>query len=113
MKAKITMVGFEEDKLRFRFDCFPEEGEAAYDRCWVDVPVRPLTDAELADPELAKLVPTTKQLNPINCHFVRVDADVTQPQLRQLMAAHLAKLKHSLPRLIQAEQNFIGLEVQE
>lgn len=101
MKAKIVMVGFEVEKLRVRFDCFLEKGEAGYEDCIVDV-----LDAEGK--------PTgNKRLNPINCHFVKVSHDITKEQLKEMMRAHLQALKLSIPKVVEAEKEWMGLEVVE
>lgn len=113
MKAKVTMIGFEADKVRIGFDCFLEKDEVGYKDCLVRVPIRLLTDEERLNPELAKLVPTRERLNPINRHFVKVPFDITKKQLVEIMQTHLQALKRSIPKAKEVERNWMGFEITE
>lgn len=98
--------------LRFRIDCYLEPGDPEYATQVVQVPNRPLTPEEANNPTLAALVSTVEQINPVNCHFVRVPADVTESQLRAVMRARLQALRKSMKELPRVRR-FVGMVERE
>jgi len=94
--------------LRFRIDCYLEPGDPEYETQVVQVPERPLTPEERANPDLAALVPKVQVINPVNCHYIKVPADVSEAQLRSVMRARLHDLRKSLKELARV-QRFVGM----
>ncbi len=75
--------------VQIRLAMYLEPGDYAYERYYVQVPERPLTDKELADPKLADLVPKVWQLNPFHNHFIYGEPDITDDEIKAQMALHL------------------------
>ncbi len=98
--------------LRFRIDCYLEPGDPEFGTQVVQVPERPLTSEERNDPVLAALVPKVTQINPVNCHSIRVPADVSEAQLRSVMRARLHDLRKSLKELARVRR-FVGMVERE
>ena len=72
-----------------RLAMYLEPTDYAYEKHYVQVCSRELTEAEIADPELAKLVPKVWQLNPFHSHFLHLEPNVTDKEIEDLMAFHL------------------------
>jgi len=78
MIAKFNPTGTHTHKglLKVRIDLYPEPSDKTYSIHYVDKPVCPYTEEELANEELQKLVPKVKALNPCLCHFITIDEDM-------------------------------------
>ena len=83
MQAKFNPSGthIHKGKLKVRIDLYPDVMDKVYAQHYVDKPDRPYTEEEMADEALRALVPTHKELNPCLCHFIQVDANITQQAL--------------------------------
>lgn len=67
--------------LKIRLDLYPELNDKTYPLHYVDHYDRELTQAEMDDSDLAKLVPTHKEVNPCLCHFLIIDPDMTNSEV--------------------------------
>jgi len=87
MYVKVNPTGTHERKgfLKIRLDLYPDVTDKTHKIHWVDKPIRPYTEEELANKDKRKLVPTKKELNPCLCHFVTVDEDITPTELEALI----------------------------
>lgn len=106
MLVKVNPTGTHERDglLKIRLDLYPGIGDKTYQIHYVDKPVRPYTEAELEDESLRVLVPTKKELNPCLCHFVTVDKDITQAELRVLIRKTFdRKTLHSLDEALSGD----------
>jgi len=71
--------------LKVRVDIYPPVGSKTYPLYYVDHFDREPTEAELADEALLALVPTHKELNPILCHFIRINPETTKTELEDII----------------------------
>jgi hypothetical protein len=65
------------DKLKVRLDLYPDATDKAYAYHYVDHYDREPTREEWENPELLKLIPKHKELNPCLCMFVQIDENTT------------------------------------
>lgn len=79
MIAKFNPTGTHIHKgfLKVRIDLYPDVSSKTYSMHYVDKPVRPYTEEELADESLQALVQKHKVLNPCLCHFITINADTS------------------------------------
>ena len=105
MIAKFNPTGTHVHKgfLKVRIDLYPEPDSKTYTMHYVDKPIRPYTEEELADESLQALVPKHKVLNPCLCHFITIDANTPLASLasyarRIFDTATLNKLDDSLSK---------------
>lgn len=75
--------------VQIRLAMYLEPDDYAYERHHVQVPERPLTEEERADPKLAELVPNVWQNNPFHNHFIYGEPDITDDEIKAQMAFHL------------------------
>ena len=112
--------------VRFRIDCYFEEGEAGYDEQLVPVPERLLTEEEEAQiaaagtkterqiiyEQIIATIPKVWVPSAIDCYFKNLAADIDEDGLKAAMRERIRTLKMSLSELPRVRQ-FIGLEVRE
>ena len=91
MFVKVEPSGCCERKgmVQIRFCMFLDEGDYGYDKHHVQVPERDLTEAEIADPELAAKVPRVWQVNPFHNHFIYVEPDTADGEIMDIGEAFL------------------------
>lgn len=111
MKAKVTRIEVDTKGLLFRIDSTPDPMDSTYAECTTIVPARPLTEEEINDPQLAKLVSTVENIKPVNSTYLRMPLDATQEQIEEAMRKHLIKLNSFLILKAQAQSAFMGIEV--
>ena len=70
--------------VQIRFSMYLDEGDYGYAIHHVQVPERPLTEEELADPKLAKKVPKVWQNNPFHNHFIYVEPETTDEEIMEM-----------------------------
>lgn len=85
--AEINQSGtsIEKGHLYVRVDIYPPLGSKTYPLYYVDHFDREPTEAELTDEALLALIPTHKELNPILCHFIRIDPATTKAELETII----------------------------
>ncbi len=91
MYVRVEPTGCCERKglVQIRFCFYLEPSDARYDVHHIQVPVRPLTDEEVADPKLAELVPKKWQTNPFHNHFIYVEPDTSDEEIMDIGGAIL------------------------
>lgn len=106
MLAKFNPTGTHahKGKLKVRVDLYPEPTDKTYALQYVDKPVRPYTEEELADEALQNLVPKVKELNPCLCHFITIDEDTNLISLANYVRDIFGKVTLSeLDNILSAE----------
>lgn len=110
MRIKFEPSGthIKNDKLKIRFDVYPDKGSKTYTEQYIDVFARELTEAESETVktdktdkfsgqytdkalELQKQVPTKKQLNPFLCMFIEVDPNITPADIANYLTKNFDK----------------------
>jgi len=75
--------------VQVRLCMYLDEGDYGYDKHHVQVPERELTEAEIADPELAAKVPKVWQTNPFHNHFIYAEPDTPDKEIMDIAEAFL------------------------
>ncbi len=91
MFVKVEPTGCCERKglVQVRFCVYLEEGDYNYEKHYVQVYERPLTEKELVNPKLAELVPKVWQNNPFHNHFIYVEPETPDETIMDIGQAVL------------------------
>ncbi len=86
MFVKVEPSGCYERKglVQVRFSMYLDEGDYGYDVHHIQVPERPLTEEELANPKLAEKVPKVWQTNPFHNHFIYVEPETSDEEIMDI-----------------------------
>lgn len=97
--------------VQIRFCMYLDEGDYGYDVHHIQVPERPLTEEELADPALADLVPKVWQNNPFHNHFIYVKPETTDKVIMDIGEAFLNEAYIKWTSVDEFTLRYIPLEV--
>ncbi len=91
MLVKVEPTGICERKglVQVRFCMYLEPGDYGYEKHHIRVPERPLTEEERDNSILADLVPKVWQNSPFHNHFIYVEPETPDNEIKDIGEAHL------------------------
>jgi len=89
VKTEPTGICERKGLVQVKFCMYLEPGDYEYEKHYVQVYERSLTDAEALDPDLAERVGKVWQVNPFHNHFIYIEPDTPDPEITDIGQAFL------------------------